>query len=133
MLDRMKRVCEAVKREIAVILQNEVHDIRIQQVTITRVDVTRDLRLAKVYYSTTAAEKYKDSIQDGLDKTSSFVRRELAERLSMKYTPEISFRVDKNETASTSVKKLFEQIEKENEEKLPEDVIPPDTDINQDD
>jgi ribosome-binding factor A len=113
MTDRMDRVAEAIKREISVILQDEINDPRVRHVTITRVEVTRDLALAKVFYLISAGENERGDIMKGLKSASSFIRSELAKKTSMKFTPRISFREDKAKKEEEAVENIFKKIEKE--------------------
>ena len=113
MPDRMDRVSSAVKREVISLLQEEVDDPRINSVVVTKVEVTRDLRLAKVYYTFEGTEEDKNEVKKGLKSASKFLRRELAKRATMKYTPELSFREDTDEVREESIGRLFEKIEEE--------------------
>jgi len=113
MTDRMDRVVRMMKREISVILLEEINDPRIQHVTITRIEVTRDLRLAKVFCTISTDEKGKRDVMKGLNSASSFVRGELAKRMSMKFTPSISFWEDREPEREEAIDSIFEQIEKE--------------------
>jgi ribosome-binding factor A len=120
MIDRMDRVSKALNREISAILQEDIDDPRIESVVITEVKVTRDMRLAKVFYVVYSDEEKKE-VAKGLKSASKFVRGELAKRLSMKYIPEISFREDLTEKRKQEVGRLFEVIEKESEIDTPEE------------
>lgn len=117
MIDRMERVQKALKNEISRILEEEINDPRVRHVTITKVEVTRDLRLAKVFCMITAEAKEKKDILKGLKSASKFIRGEISSTISMKFTPEISFREDKLEERNESIDRIFEIIEKEEKEK----------------
>jgi ribosome-binding factor A len=116
MLDRMDRVCEAMKREVSLILQEEINDPRINGLSITKVEVSRDLRNAKVYYLGLSEEALAQETEKALKRASSFIRGELAKRITMKFTPRLIFIEDKDEAAKESIEKTFEKIEKEYEE-----------------
>ncbi|MFC1549202.1 30S ribosome-binding factor RbfA, partial [Candidatus Omnitrophota bacterium] len=111
--DRMDRVQKMMMREISVILQNDINDPRVRDVTITRVEVTRDLREAKAFYVLPEEESNKEEVATGLRHSASFVRKELAERITLKYIPRISFREDKKKEREESVDRLFTKIEEE--------------------
>ena len=113
MTDRMDRVTEAIKREVAVILQEDVNDPKIRHVTITRVEVTRDLRLAKVFYVVSIEEKNREAVTEALKHAGSFVRGELGRRLPMKFTPKVSFREDRDYQRKEAMENIFMKIEKE--------------------
>ncbi len=119
MLDRMDRISESLKRKICIILQSEVDDPRIGEMTITYVEVTRDLRLARVFYTTSGTEEEKKETQKGLRSTCKFIRGRIAHSMSLKYTPKISFREDKAGEKNEVMVELFKRIE--NEHDHPED------------
>ncbi len=85
---RSERVKEEVKRIIAETITFEAKDPLLRRVTILRVEMTDDLRFARIYY--TSMEKVED-IQTRLEHAKGFLRSSLAKKLRMKYTPEISF------------------------------------------
>ncbi|MFQ5953362.1 MAG: 30S ribosome-binding factor RbfA [Candidatus Omnitrophota bacterium] len=117
MLDRMDRVSEAIKREISLILQEKVNDPRLSSVSITRVEVSRDLKNAKVYYLGLPDEAEQREIEKALNKAAKFIRSELAGRVTIKFTPRLIFTKDKAEEMEESIEKTFDIIEKELEEK----------------
>lgn len=116
MVDRLERISEALKREISILLQEDINDPRIGNITITRVETSRDLRFAKVFYVIYSSDVEKDQIVKGLKKASSFIRGKLAERISMKFTPRISFHYDDTDAKKESMDKIFEKIKKEKDE-----------------
>ncbi|MDP8257981.1 MAG: 30S ribosome-binding factor RbfA [Candidatus Aadella gelida] len=114
MIDRMERVAGLIKREISIILQDEVNDPDIGPLTITKIDITRDMRMAKVYYVFFDEDPVKrKNGSSALKRASKFVRGEIAKRLSMKYTPEISFREDVSKRKEDSIDDIFKKIEEE--------------------
>ncbi|MFH1395435.1 MAG: 30S ribosome-binding factor RbfA [Candidatus Omnitrophota bacterium] len=114
MSGRMDKVSETIKRHISVILQEEISDPRIGYVTITRVDVTKDLRLAKVFYTLLDEMADKHEVLKGLKAAASFVRGELAKRMSIKFIPKLSFREDiEKKKGRTDVDEIFKILEKE--------------------
>ena len=95
---RSQRIAEQIRGEIARILRDEVSDPRVSMLTLTRVEVSPDLGLAKVFWSVfdpnAEAEVAVEVAAEGLESASSFVRRQLAHCLSLRHTPELSFRHD---------------------------------------
>jgi ribosome-binding factor A len=112
MIDRMDRVRKMILREVSEILQSDIGDPRVKHVTVTRVEVTRDLRMAKVYY-TLPEDSNKEEVAKGLKSSGSFIRKELAERVSLKYIPHVSFREDREKEREETIDKLFDRIEEE--------------------
>ena len=88
---RSHRVAEQMRRELADLLQFEVKDPRIGMVTVTEVEVTGDMAHAKIFYS---AAKPSDAIQKGLEKSSGFLRTQLAKRMLLRTVPQLHFVYD---------------------------------------
>ena len=88
---RSHRVAEQMRRELADLLQFEVKDPRIVMVTITEVEVTGDMAHAKIFYS---AAKASDAVQKGLEKSSGFLRTQLAKRMLLRTVPQLHFVYD---------------------------------------
>ena len=107
---RTERVADLIKVEIADILTKKTKDPRIGFVTVTSVEVSEDLKHAKVFVSAHADEK---STFIGLKKATPFVRGELARRLQMRRIPEIAFLPDTSTEKVSHILDLLDQIEKE--------------------
>ena len=92
--NRMERISEEVTRELAMLLR-DVKDPRVSQtmLSVVRCEVTNDMRWCKVYLSALGDCDEKE-LKRGLKSCSGFLRRELAQRLSLRYTPELVFEVD---------------------------------------
>ena len=88
---RSHRVAEQMRRELADLLQFEVKDPRVGMVTITEIEVTGDMAHAKIFYS---AAKASDAIQTGLEKSSGFLRTQLAKRMLLRTVPQLHFVYD---------------------------------------
>jgi ribosome-binding factor A len=112
-IDRMDRISELIKREISVILQTELNDPRTDGITITKVEVSRDLRSAKVFYVPFGDSANAESVARGLKSSSSFVRGELSRRIAMKFTPFLTFFEDSEAEKDGSIDRIFDVVEKE--------------------
>jgi ribosome-binding factor A len=99
-------------REVSEILQSDIGDPRVKHVTITRVEVARDLRMATIYY-TLPEESNKEEVAKGLKSSGGFIRKVLAERVALKYIPHVSFKEDKAEERQETIDRLFDRIEEE--------------------
>ena len=94
--DRKDRISEEVRRELDRILREDVRDPRVTGTwSITRADVTRDLRYAKVRVSV-LEDDLRAPLLKALKSASGFIRRELGHRLNLRYTPELLFEADDN-------------------------------------
>lgn len=119
---RKDRVGDLIKREIAQIIQNELKDPGIGFVTITGVEVSADLRLARVFYSVLGDEESKKRSASALKRASGFIQNEIGGRLRLKYTPEISFHFDKSVEYGARIEELIQKIHRaeESEENSPD-------------
>jgi ribosome-binding factor A len=105
---RIDRISEQVKKEVSEIIQNELKDPRLpQMVSVTEAEVTRDLRYAKVYVSVMGTETDKKNALQALKNAAGFVRREIGQRLQLRYTPEILFELDNSIERGVYITKLI--------------------------
>lgn len=112
--NRSSRLSEEIRREISTIIQNELKDPRIPMLTsITRVDVTKDLRYAKVYVSVFGDDEKKNKCIEGLRSASGFIRKEVGNRIKARFTPELIFEVDQSIEHGMHISKLLEEMNKE--------------------
>jgi ribosome-binding factor A len=109
---RLERVGEQLREEISGILRREVTDPRIGLVTIVRVDVSPDLRNALVFWSCidTGGGVDRDTVASGLHSAAPFVRRCLAQRLSLKRMPALDFRYDGSLEAGDRVLAVIREL-----------------------
>lgn len=110
---RVQRVAEQMKKEIADILKTEIKDPRLGFVSVTDVELSADLRHAKVYVSVLGDERVKRESLDVLDRATGFVRREIGQRLSLRFVPEIAFKFDPSIERGARVAELLHQVRKE--------------------
>ena len=103
-----------MQREISDILCRRIKDPRIGFCTIMRVDVSKDLRHAKVFVSIMGTEDQQKSTLAGLKSATGFIRREIGQRIALRHTPEIVFKLDKSVDHSIRIAQLLEEEVKEN-------------------
>ena len=107
---RAQRVAETIHKEISSLLIKGLKDPRIGFVTITSVDVTSDLRQARIYYTLLAGEEERKETQDGLNSSSSFIRQHLGRQLRMRFIPEIRFEYDASFDYGQKIEKLLNEV-----------------------
>lgn len=107
---RRGRINDEMRKELSQVLR-EVKDPRIADafISVTAVDVTGDLKFAKVYYSAMMGDK-KD-IAKGLKSSAGYIRREIARRLNLRMTPEFTFVEDHSIEHGAHISKLLNGIE----------------------
>lgn len=110
MTTRQEKVEELLKVEINDIIRRELKDPRIGFITITDVEVTKDLRHAKVYLSVLGDEKAKEETLSVLQRAAGFIRGEFGRRAHLKVIPEITFKMD---TSIEQGARIFELLQQE--------------------
>ncbi len=109
-MERIKRINEQIKREISLIIQKELGDPRLSLVTITAVEVSRDLQLAKVHFSVLGDAAAIQAAQQALKAAAGMIRRLIGQRVKMRYTPFFSFFYDKSAEVSAAIEKTLREI-----------------------
>jgi ribosome-binding factor A len=108
---RSERVSDQMKQEIADILMRKIKDPRIGFVTVTDVEVSDDLRNAKVFVSVYGGDK--EASLKGLKSASPFIRAELGRRMRMRFTPELLFRFDSTVEQGAHIMEILRSLENE--------------------
>lgn len=111
---RIEKLQELIKQEMGKMLLKELKDPRIGFVTVTDVEMTGDLREAKIYVSVMGGEEQVKSSLEGLNSALGFIRREIGHRIRLRFTPEISFALDTSLDYGDHIQKLLLQVEGEN-------------------
>ena len=111
---RNEKVAEAIRKEVSTILQDELRDPRLGFVTITNVEVTPDLRYAKIFFSVLGNEEAYAKTKKALDSGLGFIRRLIAERIQLRLVPELSFREDKSSEYSVRIQEVLDEIKELN-------------------
>jgi len=108
---RPERVAESIKREMADVLANRMRDPRLSgMISVTDVEVTGDLSIARVYVSVLAEEAERDRAFEALSRSAGFVRHELAPRLGLREMPEIRFELDTSIERGARVEELLRRL-----------------------
>ncbi|MEE2669044.1 MAG: 30S ribosome-binding factor RbfA [Gemmatimonadota bacterium] len=107
---RIVRLNEQFRREIAEILHRDVRDPRVREVTVTGVEVTSDLWLARVYVSVAGDEKERVEALKGLDAASNFIKRVLGGTLHIRRVPELRFVEDDTLVQASRIEEILNEI-----------------------
>jgi len=113
---RIDRISEQVRREVDRIIREDVSDPRVcGTFSITRADVTRDLRFAKIYVSVLEEDK-REPMMAALRKAAGFIRRELGHSMIIRYAPELIFEEDQNIAYGIHIASVLRQVQPEDDE-----------------
>ena len=112
----MLRVAELIQSELANMVMRDVKDPRVRNVVITRVEMSPDLRVAKVYFSRYGENQGNlEEVEEGLrgfERASGFLQKKLAERLGLKSTPKLKFFTDRGLAYSDEIERLLSDVKK---------------------
>lgn len=107
---RPNRISEEVRREVDKIIRDDLSDPRVTGTySITRAEVTRDLRYAKIYVSVLEDDK-RASLLSALKNAAGFVRYHLGKRMDLRYTPEILFESDENIAYGVHISSMLSDV-----------------------
>jgi ribosome-binding factor A len=109
---RAKRLGEQIQRELTELLRRDVKDERIGNVTITAVNVSGDLRTARVYYLVFGNEGPDPKVQQGLTSAAGFLRNALSKALMIRYTPTLTFELDTTIEHGVRLTQLIDSLKK---------------------
>jgi len=107
---RAIRVGDQLLREVADLLDKKVRDPRVRGTTLTGIQLSNDLKNARVYYSVMGSEEDILRAQTGLDSAKGFIKRGVGFRLALKYIPDITFRHDPTLQDGNHLEKLLERL-----------------------
>lgn len=107
---RPERLAEAIKKEVSALMKDELKDPRIGFASITAVEVTPDLRYAKVFVSVFGPPESRRDTLEVLQKAQGFIRGELGRRIRLRHAPEITFKLDESIGRGTRVLELLNEV-----------------------
>jgi ribosome-binding factor A len=107
---RPDRVADQIRAELAQLLARDVHDPGIGFVTLTRVQVTNDIQLARVFYTTLGDEKARRSSARALERAATFLRRQIGARLRLKRVPQLVFVYDESIAGQERIEQILSEI-----------------------
>jgi ribosome-binding factor A len=116
---RPGRVGEQIRDEVSIMLSRDVHDPGIGFITITRVTVTSDLQLARVYYTSLGDEKARRESRRALERASPFLRRQLGSRLRLRRVPELQFFFDESIEKQDRIERILQELQTERAQNTP--------------
>lgn len=111
---RINRISEEVKRVVSDLLLSEIKDPRISGMpSVNRVNVTKDLKFAKIYISVLGNDEEKANTIKGLESAKGFVRKEIGRRIDLRHVPEPLFYLDETIEHAIHMSKLIEEVNKD--------------------
>ena len=117
---RLERIAVAIKQCASETILYRMKDPRCGFVTVTRVEVTADLRHAKLYVSVLAEPPQQRNTLRALDSARGFIQTAIAQRLNTRFTPHIAFHLDETPAKSIEISQLIDRAIAEDESRHPE-------------
>ena len=112
-LHRQEKLGELIAAELSELMHTRLKDPRIGFASITHVEVSGDLRHAKVFVSVMGSAEEQAATMKGLKHATGFLRHELASRLTLRFMPELAFKLDTSIAEGSRILELISQVEQE--------------------
>lgn len=110
---RAERVSGLIRQTIAEILFKKVKDPRLESATITHVKMTRDLKIARIYFVVPEGDQNAASAAEGFQSAAGYLKRALSGRLDLRYMPKLEFYYDDSFDYGSNIEKLLKSIRTE--------------------
>ena len=112
---RADRVGGQVQRAISELLHKSIRDPRLKAATISEVQMSPDLKLAKIYYTLNGSASVRKNAQSGFNSASGFIKKALARELGLRYMPDLKFFYDESFDYGAKIDSLLKSLNKEDE------------------
>ncbi|HQT71302.1 MAG TPA: 30S ribosome-binding factor RbfA [Thiobacillus sp.] len=116
---RARRVADQIQRELPELIRQEVKDPRVGMLTITEVEVNRDMEFAKVFFTTLGGQPEHDACLQGLQRASGFLRSQLSNRMQLRVVPKLTFVYDRSVEYGMQLSHLIEAAVAEDAKNAP--------------
>lgn len=112
---RAQRVAEEIKREVSSILRTDIKDPRLADLSllsVTGVEISRDIRHAKIFVSVFGDEEQKKNALEALSSAKGFIRSEVGRRIRLRHAPELTFHLDTSISYGAHINRLLNELNK---------------------
>ena len=114
LFSRADRVSGLIQEVLSELLKKRIHDPRLHMATITKVKMSPDLKLARIYFTIYGDRKKSEDATDGFESARGFIKRNLARRLGLRYMPELKFFYDDSFDYGLQIDQILEKIKMDN-------------------
>ena len=111
---RSDRVSGLIQKVLSELLQKDIKDPRLKMTTITSVEVSRDLKLARIYFTSPNGDHKKEAAIKGFNSARGFIKRTLANELDLKYMPDLKFFYDESIEYGSHIDSLIKLTKEKN-------------------
>lgn len=109
-LRRIQKVAEAIREVVSMAILIDLNDPRVKDVTVTFVEVSSDMRHAKVHVSVMGDETHQQLSLKGLQSAAGFLQAKIATQIEMRYTPRLTFLLDQGVKRSIEIAKILREV-----------------------
>lgn len=109
---KLQRISSNIQKELSDIIANEAHDDIIKSITITGCETNNDLSICKVFF-TSMSDLSHDRLEKELEEASSYLRKELADRIEVRHTPKLTFIYDTSIAYGAKIESIIEKLHEE--------------------
>ena len=124
---RLLKVAQAIREVVSTAIVMDLQDPRIENVTVTYVEVSGDMRQARVHVSVMGDEKQQRRCLHGLQHAAGFLQRKIAQRIDTRYTPKLEFTLDEGVQHSLEIQQLLGELLPDEDEQALDPVAQPDS------
>lgn len=110
---RARRIGDRIREELAILLQREISDPRLSMVTVTDVEVDRELAYAAIYVTAIGSDKRREEVLQALEGAAGFIRKQLSTRIRLRQFPKLRFRWDASQTRGARIDELLDMLDQE--------------------
>lgn len=116
---RVQKVAQAIREVVSMAILTDLRDPRVENVTVTYVEVSADLREAKVHVSIMGDQKRQELCLHGLKSAAGFLQSKISDRIDTRYTPRLRFELDMGVKNSITISKVLDEVLPSQEESSP--------------
>jgi len=107
---RVLRAAQAIREVVSLAILTELRDPRVENVTVTTVEVTGDMRQARVHVTVMGEDTNSSQVLQGLSSAAGFLQRKIANRIESRYTPKLQFVLDQGQENAREVARILEDL-----------------------
>jgi ribosome-binding factor A len=123
---RVLKAAEAIREVVSTAILTELRDPRVEDVTVTFVEVSPDMRTAKVHVSIMGDERKQELCLHGLKSSAGFLQQRVAQRIDTRYTPRLQFHLDRGVKNAIAISKILQDVLPQEEAPQPAEPSPAD-------
>ncbi len=112
---RADRVSGLIQEVLSELLKKKIHDPRLAMTTITRVKISRDLKIARIYFTIYGDSQKSEGAEKGFDSARGYIKKSLAGSLGLRYMPDLKFFYDDSFDYGSHIDQLLKKISTDNE------------------